>query len=207
MKRAMGVLFVGFYGAAVVMAACSSSSSSSGSGAVSSIDPSKQAGSLSDAEKTQYCKDVIAYSKAHTSEADSKKLACFSQAQLSLYAGGSVPKSDADLQAKCKSAYTDCLAKPVATADAGASQGGDCSTASKDLANCTATIGELNTCMQDTLAATNAAYATFDTACDKIQLDGGGLDKSSFQQPASCKALASKCPAFAATDDPPTPGK
>lgn len=199
-KGIISVALLCFYGPAAVIA-CSSSSSSGGSGSVSSIDSTKQASSLSDAEKTQYCKDVVAYNKANTSEADAKKVTCFSTAVTSLYTGGTPPKDDAELRSKCKTAYQDCLSKPAATTgDAGATSQYNGSSATKDLQNCTATIGELNTCVADQVAAAKAAYAKFDTACDSLQMDGGGVDKSSYEQPASCKALSTKCPAIAGSD-------
>lgn len=206
-KGIVSVALLCFYGPVAVIA-CSSSSSSGGSGSVSSIDSTKQASSLSDAEKTQYCKDVIAYNKANTSEADAKKAACFSTAVSSIYLGGTPPKDDAELRSKCKTAYSDCLSKPAATSgDAGTTTTDDCSSATKDLANCTATVGELNTCVADQVAAAKAAYAKFDTACDNLQMDGGGLDKSTYTQPASCKAISTKCPAIAGETADSTTGK
>lgn len=179
----------------LALAACSSSSSSGGggSGSVTTLDSSKQAGSLSDAEKTQYCKDVNAYNAAAISEADTKKVACFSAVASTIFLGGTPPKDDAELRSKCKTAYQECLAKPVEKADAGATVD-DCKDAVKDLANCTATVGELNTCVADRAAAGKSYFAKVDSACDGLSLDGGsGLDKE-LEDPASCKAVEAKCP-------------
>lgn len=181
-----------FYGPVAVIACSSSSSSGGGGGSVTSIDSSKQAGSLSDAEKQQYCKDATNYINSNVSDTDSKKVSCFSKAVQSIYTSGSPPTSDADLQSKCKSAYNDCMSKPLDKGDAGTSTSSSCSPS--EFTNCTATVGELNQCVQDSVAAMKTAYATFDTACDKIQMDGGGLQQSASSEPASCKALETKCP-------------
>jgi hypothetical protein len=187
------------YGPMAVLA-CSSSSSSGGGGSVSSIDPAKQAGSLSDSEKTQYCKDANAYLASQINETDSKKAACFSQAFSSIYLGGTPPKDDAELQSKCKTAYDECLSKPLDKGDAG-STSDDCATATKEYANCTATVGEINTCLQDTATQLKTLYATFDSACSKAQLDGGGLPtQGNTDQPASCKAVSAKCPGVGGGD-------
>jgi hypothetical protein len=81
------------------------------------------------------------------------------------------------------------------------SDNNDCATASSDLKDCNATVGELNTCLADQVAAAKSLYATFDTACDGLTLSGDEMKAPSFEQPASCKALASKCPKLAGSQD------
>ena len=67
--------------------------------------------------------------------------------------------------------------------------------ATTDLANCTATVAEFNTCLQDSLAAAKARFAKLDTTCDSLSLDGGGLGPSmnDIPPPASCNAVYAKC--------------
>ena len=93
--------------------ACSTSSGSSGGsgpGAVSSVDSSKTAGSLSDAEAKQYCEDTLKYSKAQLAEADTKKIGCGLGAALSAGFGA---KTDAEAKTKCTEQYNACLARPT----------------------------------------------------------------------------------------------
>ena len=180
--------------------ACSSSNSTGGSGpgAVSSVEPSKTGGSLSDAEAKQYCEDTRSFSKAQLSEADLKKIVCGFVAAS--YAGFSA-KTDAEAKTECTKQYDTCLTEPAGTPDGGATKD-PCAGTKAALKDCSATISELNTCTADNTAAFKALVGKDFCAGAKAGApgDAGTASTLPFEQPASCKALAAKCPNLNKTD-------
>jgi hypothetical protein len=192
---------VGTILAASVCACSSSDSSSSGSsssgssgggggggaGAVSSVDSSKQLGSLTQQEATQYCNDANAYASSALSADDIKKATCNVSAAFGTFGA----TSEEDAKAKCEDAYKQCVASS-APAETG---GKECATASLDaVKGCTATVAELNQCEADQIAALKALAAKGDP-CPNIQFGAdAGPSSSSSTQPASCASLQEKCP-------------
>jgi len=187
--------------AAVVFApACSSGTSSGGSGpgAVSSVEPSKTGGSLSEAEAKQYCEDTRNFSKAQLSEADLKKVGC---GVVAVFYAGFSAKTDAEAKTECAKQYDTCLSEPAGTRDGGAAKD-PCAGTKAALKDCAATISELNTCTADNAAAFKALVGKDFCAGAKAAApgDAGAPSALPFEQPASCKALAAKCPNLNKTD-------
>jgi hypothetical protein len=164
---------------------------------VSSVDSSKTASSLSDAEARQYCQDSVNYNTTHLGEADTRKLGCgFGAAIVAGYGA----KTDAEAKAKCTEQYNSCLAEPVAASDAGAPKD-PCANAKAQLAGCSATVGELNACIVDQFAVYQAASGKDYCADAKVTSADAGVPSSSsvFADPASCKAARAKCPGASST--------
>lgn len=166
-----------------------SSSSSGGAGSVSSVDSSKQLGSLTQQEATQYCNDVNAYASKELSADDIKKATCTFSAAL----GTIGAKSQDDAKSKCEAAYTQCLSAPAEQQPTGNS----CATASLDVVKgCTATVAELDQCEADQIAGLKALAAKGDP-CPSVQFGAdasAGTSSSSSSQPTSCASLQQKCP-------------
>lgn len=196
MRKAFAALGLGLlcaYGVALA-SACSSSNSTGGTPEpTTTVDSTKQAGSLSDADKQKLCQDVLAFQNGQITDSDRLKQFCLSQALTQLAASGSLPPSDSQLQSECNTAYQKCLSQPAGTVDAGAAPS-DCSGVNATLLDCTATVGQITTCIGDQVALAKTAYAKFDTVCNTILLDGGGGIDFGSTEPASCSAIASTCP-------------
>lgn len=185
---ASSVVFLG------LLAACSSSSSSSGSpGKVTTtVDGSKQGGSLTPAEANQYCKDLNA-SPLVTPE-ESKRASCALGAVLT--AAFTSPKTDAEAQAACSKAFDDCMAKPASTtsssADGGAAKD-PCADAEKKLVGCTATVAEMNACYEEQATALKSFGPG---KCSEIKLAGSSSSSSSSGSStgSACATAKAKCP-------------
>lgn len=178
---------------AALAIACSSSGGSGGSGSVSSVDSTKTVNGLSDSEAKQYCEDATRYAEGQLSAADSKKIGCGFSSQ---FMASFNAESDSDAQTKCKALYEECLKKPdeKTETDAGASDD-PCTEFKSRSKDCAATVGEVTQCMTDELAAMKALAARdFCAEAKASSPDGGTPGSSLFEQPASCKAIESKCP-------------
>ncbi|AKU96504.1 hypothetical protein AKJ09_03168 [Labilithrix luteola] len=181
---------------------CSSGSEGgSGAGAVSSVDSSKRVDSLSDAEAKQYCEDGQSYTTSQMKALDTKRIGCGFTAQFTAGIGA---QSDADAQAKCRTQFDECMNKPDDAGDAGtgdAETDDSCASFKNQTQGCSATVGEMNQCVADQIAALKALAGKDFCADAKVrtQSDQPG---SPVATPASCTALASKCPSlFGGTDD------
>ena len=102
--------------------------------------------------------------------------------------------------AGCNSSVEECLMQPD-TADSAAALGldfsnSDCETSAEDLADCTATVGELEQCFNDMLAPLADAIAVFscDLAGDMEALQAASAGLEGGGAPASCTALETTCP-------------
>ena len=98
------------------------------------------------------------------------------------FAGGG---SAAQQQAACKAAYDQCLKQP--------SEAPKSSTCDKPSASCKATVGELESCINDMSPLLQQVISSFPT-CDKLGTSGGTAPPTDLQPPASCKTLETKCP-------------
>jgi hypothetical protein len=186
-----------------LVVACSSSSSSSsggtGPGAVSSVDSSKKAADLSEADAQQYCRDALAYQKSQINEVDSKRYTC---AAIGAVIASFSAKTDEEAKAACIKSRDECIAKPSSSeGDAGAEKD-PCANAKKDLGNCTATVAEINQCTADQVDAYKAVVNQDPCAsATAAKPDGGQSSGATLAEPASCKALKEKCPALYGDDD------
>jgi hypothetical protein len=96
---------------------------------------------------------------------------------------------------QCKTAYNACVAK-LGTSSGGSADGGTSTTSCKmPPASCTATVGEFETCLNDSSAAYDKLQLTL-PSCDELHLPLM-IDSSvgsSVTEPASCTKLNSECP-------------
>jgi hypothetical protein len=173
----------------VAFAACSSSDDQKPGGTFSSgLPPSSTLGTLSDSDWAKFCGAASAYAEANSGGVDTScKLAGITAAGFAALSGA---MTDADVQKACTDTFNQCKA---ATADAGPGTN-DCTR--KPGASCTATVGEVEACLNDRAAATQAAAASI-PACESLTLAqfrmpadaGSGTDT-----PQSCKVASQKCP-------------
>ena len=100
--------------------------------------------------------------------------------------------TDAAARAACKAAYDECAAAPAETTEK----------CSKPTGMCTATVGELEACANDSTKAVEQLTNSI-PSCAELTLadlmDSGGGDDMTPEDPASCKTVETKCP------DGPTP--
>ncbi len=171
--------------------------STGGSTLTTSAPPGKELTQLTTDEKKQYCTEVGRYFNAEMGPL-TQKGRCLNEAARALRG----ITNEADLRSKCSSEYQACLAKGGTTADA--FELDDCQNTTT---TCTATVAEVNKCLEDYVALARAAGATIDSFCSRIQIDGGGVDTNvNNEPPASCKAISSKCPGIAGSQDVATGG-
>jgi hypothetical protein len=192
----------------MLAAGCGGSSSGNGSGFQSSVPASTPLDMLSAAQATQLCMTSLAYINTQvTSELNSKDFHCRTTGILAAAIQSSLTSgtTDAQLQMACTQAYNACLSAP---ADGGVTGGLDagtgtatCSTAMSDLANCTATVGQYDSCVNGTVSAIQTAFPP----CNQLTMatitallsDGGSSSGSgaAFSAPA-CMAISTACPGF-----------
>jgi hypothetical protein len=140
--------------------------------------------SLSDDQLGQVCDAIGAHYQAQAGTLPCRLAGMFAAA----FSGA---ETDADARAACKGAYDSCVASPSE----------ETQTCEKPSGECTATIGELEACLNDSDAALQQFYATF-PSCETLTLADlmdSGEDITQPEDPASCTALEAKCP------DAPTP--
>jgi hypothetical protein len=97
---------------------------------------------------------------------------------------------------QCKTAYNACVSQ-LATSSGGSADGGTSSTTTCKMptASCTATVGEFETCLNDSSAAYDNLQGTL-PSCDELHLPLM-IDSSvgsTVTEPASCTKLSSECP-------------
>ncbi len=95
--------------------------------------------------------------------------------------------TDAELQAACQTAYEGCLAEPPTD---------DFSEGACDIPteNCTATVGEGEACLNDTIAAIQALESEIPSCSEVTLADLEGLGEVEPEEPASCAVMDEKCP-------------
>ena len=160
---------------------CSSSanpSSSAQPGPITSQPSDKVASTLTAAEATQVCEEMMGYVATSLNGS-----ICMSTAIAASQGTGT------DAKATCESAYSQCL-----TADAGASSQVSCSMASLGTANCSATIGQINQCVVDRTASAKAVTSAL--SCDMAGMDSGTSVAENPAAPASCTPMQQSCALF-----------
>ena len=152
-----------------------------------SIPGNTPLGALSGAQATELCNAETRFAQQSSLEMDACREAAFLTAALA--ASFSPDMTDADLQSACTAAYTSCLHP-----DGGAGATQSCTAPP---ANCTATVSDLATCLDDEAAATRALAARLPD-CGSITrasltANDGGTASSATSQPAACQTLQQKC--------------
>jgi hypothetical protein len=151
----------------------------------SGVPKDKQLGSLTDDEAAALCKKLSDYFADGSAVSNSfEEVTCRVTSVLSaaLFGGSG---TDAALQASCKTFYDTCVASPTTSSES----------CKKADATCTATTGEYEACVNDSVAQISQLGSAVPT-CDKLTVASatalftGGATAS----PASCEAVSAKCP-------------
>lgn len=136
-----------------------------------SVGSSKTIDKLSSAESAQFCKDAEAWADSFSKSIGPKF--CKVAGLLT------------DSKAECEKTVSDCV-KEVSVPDEST---GMCMPPE----NCTATVGEVEKCLNDTVTTLNSFLDKFPT-CAQIADGSGSVPLSEPAQPASCKAIEKTCP-------------
>ena len=143
-----------------------------------SIPASKRLSDLTPAERDQLCMDLGQWAMSGPFLTDG----CRATAWLttSLAASQDTSMTDTDLQALCQTLYDGCVAGGVTT---------NCSQVP---ATCTATVGEYDTCLSDSVAALGGLPPC--SAVTRASLPSTVAHLTSQQNSAACTSLQNKCP-------------
>ena len=161
---------------------------SSGGGTPTSLPPTTKLMTLTPAQQTQICNDLTKYEANNISKAGACKFAGIFAASFILASDPSTP--DASLQSACSQAVTQCNSQPPDTS------GSTCDLSGVSTCTADATVAELNTCATDEVTALNAAFGSL-PACSAVTaayLNANPDPTGGLTEPASCTALATKCP-------------
>jgi hypothetical protein len=152
----------------------------------SSLDSQRTLDGLTTEESSTLCNEILSFETRSGMQADIMELDCRANASVGIHAPGDTSQTDADVRAACKEEYDLCKASYQISAG----------TCASPPTNCSATVAELVACVNDMFRWTESALA--DTPmCNAItvaELDARGSSNVEPPQPASCLALAQKCP-------------
>jgi hypothetical protein len=162
-----------------------------------SVPSGSAVNTLTPAQLTQLCNDIASFTSKELPSTSSCQAATV--AVVAQQAASNSGLSDAELQLLCvneMSVVCSVLAEDAGVA--GSPDGGASSCGSG--ANCTATVGQITTCLNDRGAAT-ARYESMFPACSAVtraKLAAINFD-AGIAEPASCTALQSTCPSFSSS--------
>jgi hypothetical protein len=185
MKRGSLVMVAG-----LLLAACDGSSHSNFS---TGMDSGKTPASMSPADRATLCTKVESFLPTLMSKADMCKLSGMMGAMLGMGGG--------DLKALCTAAYDACMKEP----DDPVETTGDTASCSQGMSTCTATVGEIESCMNDLDAMMRAEMAKI-PSCSQLTLSDFTATSTTTEtttSPASCTALEAKCPDMGETASAP----
>lgn len=161
-----------------------------GGGFSTGVPSDKKVGDLDQGEFQQICAAVQDWARSQLDR--NRKRSCLLSA-VSLSKIGSM--TDAEAKAKCKKQHDDCLNR-LAVRDArqpdGGAPGGSTATCPKPPATCTVTVGEYETCLNETAKAIDDQYAMVPT-CDAVTLTSPPPKISGLVTPESCKRVSETC--------------
>ncbi len=148
---------------------------------------------LTPAQDTQLCNDFQSYTTG-TLEPDTCRLAGF-EASLALLGGTPAP-TDADLQTACTQTYTSCLTG----GDGGSGTTTETCDVSSAPATCTATVGDLQNCLNAEQAQLNTVISAI-PSCSTISMSNiltaagkfAGEEDAGTSEPAVCAQFDSTC--------------
>lgn len=170
----------------VLAAGCSAKTTQDGP-FVSSTDATRTLDSLSTAEATSYCTDVVKYQRSAT-EAEGKKVTCGSFARIAAVGA----KTDADAVAACKKSFDDCMAKPPSTT----TSTDECKDAYASLQKCKGTgttVADMNGCLTESTDQLVALAST--DWCAGLKAGVVKTEPKAAMGP-KCTAVQTKCPAL-----------
>jgi hypothetical protein len=147
----------------------------------SGVSESKKLSELSADEQAKLCEAAQDLVSSSTFQKDMKEFSCkLEGVTATLMAEGD---SDADLQEACKAAYDECMAEPADDEPAESCE--------YEETTCSATVGELETCMNDSLKMIGEIKSKV-PSCDKVTKESMGDvmgDLLTMEPSESCKAL------------------
>lgn len=151
------------------------------------LDPNAVVGQLMPSDALKICQAESRYVTMRISNTEAIRSACVLFAGLS---GGGAPTA-----AECQMSVNDCISMPdqISTMQ-------DCTIDPAGLASCSATVGELETCLTASVEAVKVALASI--TCDIYALSPADYQArlAALQQPPpACAPLQMKCPAAFAT--------
>ncbi len=149
----------------------------------SGVDKGTQIGNLSEGDAQKLCSSLNDWF-THQLAPKLKEGTCRFTAVLASGLGGS--KDPAAQKATCKAAYDACLKQPAESDNLG----GECS---KPSGTCTATVGELESCVNEMGPLMEQYFGAFPT-CDQLGSGSVSLPTSQPQTPMACTSLQTKCP-------------
>ena len=183
--------------AAVTAVACGGSDDggkggSSAPGKVESGAPaSTPATQLTDAQVKSFCDSASQAAAATLESGEARQAMCgfsgYFVASLGAASGGGDPA------ATCKMVYDECLKAPAETTQ---------SECTKPSSTCTATVGEIETCLNDSMAQLQQMLKTL-PGCDDVGKDVQDPMLGMGETPPSCQVVEEKCPEV--LDDVPDP--
>jgi hypothetical protein len=148
-----------------------------------SVPADQPLGGLSDDELTQLCADGHQFASDADVQKDNCRLAGYLSAAFSV--AFQPDATDSDLRKLCSDSYDQCIAS-----------GSQTQPCNRPPANCTATVGEYVTCINDQAEAQHAFVATI-PACKTLTRASltadGGTATAGPAYPASCQAAMAKC--------------
>jgi len=146
-------------------------------------------GTLSDGDAQKLCTEAGAFLSGGSFKTTFSDFSCKAAGIEATFAA--MAKTDADLQASCKTAYDACVAMP---SDPTSMLMCD----KRPTAACTATVAEYSACLNDTTGFLTTADASL-PSCSSLTMANLATSLAAFGQlqssePASCKTLDQKCP-------------
>jgi hypothetical protein len=180
--------------------ACSSSDpTGAGNGELTfntSVSGNESIGSLSAGERSTLCDDQTRFGSSPSVKADGCRFRAAISA--SVRAGFSSGTTDAELRAMCSESYDECMNTPSG-GGGGAKDDPSAGCNGPPVGTCTATVSELGTCLEDTVAALHALAGALPDCttigADKLSAPPGiGTPALETLQPKSCDTLIAKCP-------------
>jgi hypothetical protein len=187
-----GIRVLGIFVALAAVGCGSSSTNGDGGGGGGSfnttVSGNKSLSSLSDADKTQLCKDVDTFLKTPAVVTAQCKLAGFLAAAL--VAGFDDNATDAMLKTTCSQAITSCTS---GGGDASSGDSMNMCTTDKFPSTCTATVAELSACIQDFPKMSDNVPDCNSITRSSLSADGGG-GPTGTPSTTACDALSTKCP-------------
>lgn len=183
--------FVAALASSLFVVACGGDESNGGADPddVTSVDSDKKVSDLSDSEAKEYCEDGQSFAEGEYAKFDMKKITCGLIAQAF---AGSGAETDEEAKAACRDALESCLQQPDEPTPPSED---DCSSFATDAKECSATVGEVNKCYTDQINQLKALEGK--DFCAEAKATSSETPDIGFEQPASCKAIATKCPSLA----------
>ncbi|HEY8377485.1 MAG TPA: hypothetical protein VIK91_13410 [Nannocystis sp.] len=145
-------------------------------------DEDRKVSDLTVKERQQLCDTTTDYRRREISDEEIRRARCsFEGAFVAVALGG----GDVDA---CVAARDECLAKPMPIAG---EEPPRCDFEGK---RCTATVGEVEACIEEYVTATQAFFEALD--CVRLVSEAGKLEAPEFEHGEACRRIERSCPAM-----------